>query len=257
MPESAIQPQPQLESESESESSPRLESESSPRFQSGRPRLLLVTGSSRPGRVGPVVTGWFAEHARRDGRFDLVDADLGLLNLPLLDEPEHASEHRYVHGHTRRWSELVASADAIVLVTPEYNRSFPAPLKNALDYLYDEWRDKPVGFVGYGMTSMGLRAIEALIPVVTALKMLPIAEAVCVPLRQALAEDGNLQPTPSMEPAATSLLDELHRITALLGARAEGSIHPTVSGKVTHSPEIGSSRVDETSNMVKSFSALS
>jgi NAD(P)H-dependent FMN reductase len=194
---------------------------SEPAFQppSRRPRLLLVTGSTRPGRAGPAVAGWFAGLARRDARFDLVEADLGLLNLPLLDEPEHASEHRYVHGHTRRWSELVASADALVLVTPEYNRSFPAPLKNALDYLYDEWRDKPVGFVGYGMTSMGLRAVEALVPVVTALKMIPIAEAVCVPLRAALAEDGSLRPTPAMTPAAASLLDELHRLATLLAVR--------------------------------------
>jgi len=195
----------------------------SPAFRdpSHRPRLLLVTGSTRPGRIGPAIVGWFAEFVRRDGRFEPVEADLGLLNLPLLDEPEHAAQHIYARCHTKRWSELVASVDAVVLVTPEYNRSFPAPLKNALDYLYDEWRDKPVGFVGYGMTSMGLRAIEALIPVVTALKMIPIAEAVCVPLRQALAEDGNLRTTPSMESAAASMLDELHRIAMLLGVRSD------------------------------------
>jgi NAD(P)H-dependent FMN reductase len=63
-----------------------------------------------------------------------------------------------VHEHTKRWSATVAAADAVVFVMPEYNRTFTAPLKNALDYLYYEWNYKPVGLVSYGGVSGGLRA---------------------------------------------------------------------------------------------------
>ena len=78
----------------------------------------------------------------------------------------------------------MAGSDAFVLVMPEYNRGYSAPLKNALDYLYLEWHHKPVGIVSYGMTSGGLRAADLIKPVLVALKMLPVAESVVVHLRQ-------------------------------------------------------------------------
>jgi NAD(P)H-dependent FMN reductase len=106
--------------------------------------------------------------------------DLASLHLPFHDEPHQPSEGGpYLHEHTRTWSRIVQGSDAFVFVMPEYNRGYSAPLKNALDYLYVEWHHKPVGFVSYGMTSGGLRAAEMIKPVVTALKMIPIPDAVC------------------------------------------------------------------------------
>lgn len=181
-------------------------------------RLNIVSTSTRPGRVGTQVTGWFAKIALEHAAFDVQVVDLGALDLPFLDEPEAAVERApFQHEHTRAWSELTDAADAFVFVLPEYNHSYPASLKNALDYLYYEWNDKPAAFVNYGMSSGGMRATEAIKPVVSALKMMPINETVTIHLRQALV-DGTLQPTIAMEKAAGTLLTELQRMTAALKA---------------------------------------
>ncbi|HEX3789339.1 MAG TPA: NAD(P)H-dependent oxidoreductase [Pseudonocardiaceae bacterium] len=180
------------------------------------PTLTVVVASTRPGRVGPTIADWLVDAARAHDGFDVRVADLAELALPLLDEPEHPSDRDYRHPHTRQWSALVAESDAFVLVMPEYNYGFTAPLKNALDYLYHEWAHKPVGFVSYGMTSAGLRAVEMIKPVVTALRLVPVGSAVCVPLRERLAQGGVLAPSPVMTAAATSMLDELLAMSAAL-----------------------------------------
>src|ERR1051325_4932863 len=102
--------------------------------------LLVVVGSTRPGRVGPKVAEWFVDAAKAHGGFQVSVADLAEENLPLLDEPHHPRLQNYQHDHTKRWSEKVAAADAIVFVIPEYNYSLGAAVKNALDYLHHEWR---------------------------------------------------------------------------------------------------------------------
>lgn len=121
-----------------------------------------------------------------------------------------------MYRHTRRWSETTAAADAFVFVMPEYNYGFNAPLKNAIDYLYREWQHKPVGFVSYGMTSGGLRAVQMIKQVVTTLKMVPVNEAVTIFLRQALDESGALIPDAGRDAAADVMLDEIARLSAAL-----------------------------------------
>ena len=179
-------------------------------------RLLIITSSTRPGRTGAVVTPWVADLARRHGAFDVEIADLAEIGLPFLDEPDHPSEQNYRHQHTRDWSAVVDAADAFVIVTAEYNRGITAPLKNALDYLDSEWHAKPVGFVSYGMSSAGLRAVEMATQVVTALKMVPLCEVVPLPLRQVLDEQGRFTPLPHLAEGVRRLLDELERYAEVL-----------------------------------------
>lgn len=175
--------------------------------------LTVIVASTRPGRVGPSVGRWFTARARQHGAFEVHVVDLAVVNLPFLDEPEHPSLHLYSKAHTRSWSKTVSAADAFVFVMPEYNFGFSAPLKNALDFLYDEWADKPVGFVSYGMTSAGLRAVQMIKQVVTTLGMMPVTDAVSIPLRQHLDAAGVLHPDDTMEAAAASMLNELERLT--------------------------------------------
>ena len=177
--------------------------------------LTVIVASTRPGRVGPSVGTWFSERARQHGAFEVHLVDLAVINLPFLDEPEHPSLHLYSKPHTRRWSKTVSAADAFVFVMPEYNFGFSAPLKNALDFLYDEWADKPVGFVSYGMTSAGLRAVQMIKQVVTTLRMMPVTDAVSIPLRQRLDAAGVLHPDDVMEASAASMLNELERLTTV------------------------------------------
>ncbi len=138
------------------------------------PRLLVIVASTRPGRVGGAVGEWVRARAEESGAFDVDVADLAELRLPFLDEAAHPRLRRYEHDHTHRWSAQVDAADAVVIVMPEYNHSFTAPLKNALDFLVQEWDGKRVGLVSYGGLSGGTRAVVALQPVLANLGMLGV-----------------------------------------------------------------------------------
>ena len=183
-------------------------------------RLAIIVGSTRPGRVGPAVAEWFAGRVRRLPGVDVDLVDLADIALPFLDEPEHPALGRYTRPHTLAWSQRIAPAEAFVLVTPEYNASFPAPLKNALDTIYDEWSGKPVGFVGYGGQVGGARAVSALRPVVCALGMLPVGMDVNVHrVGRMLGEDGTLEATCDLDDRADLLVTELIAFTTMLRSR--------------------------------------
>jgi NAD(P)H-dependent FMN reductase len=182
-----------------------------------RPTLLILIASTRPGRVGLPVAEWFRDRAVEHGDFTVEVVDLADLNLPFMDEPNHPRLRRYEHQHTKDWSALVDRADAFIFVMPEYNYGFNAPLKNAIDYLNQEWRYKPVGFVSYGGVSAGTRAVQMAKQVVTALAMMPVPTAVSIPfVRQFLDEEGRIRANDVMETAATGMLDDLARLAAAL-----------------------------------------
>lgn len=183
----------------------------------GLPQLMVLIGSTRPGRVGRAVADWFIEHAEQHGAFRVSVVDLAELDLPFLDEPNHPRLGRYINQHTRAWSEQVTAADAFVIVTPEYNHGYPAPLKNAIDFLHQEWQDKPVGFVSYGGISAGTRAVQQLKQVVATLKLHAVADAVHIPFVATLmGEDGHLLANEIMDTSAGQLLDEVARMSAAL-----------------------------------------
>jgi NAD(P)H-dependent FMN reductase len=181
------------------------------------PSLQIIIASTRPGRVGLPVAQWFQERAVAHGGFDVELVDLAEVALPFLDEPNHPRLRRYEHQHTKDWSAKVDAADAFAFVMPEYNYGFNAPLKNAIDFLNQEWRYKPVGFVSYGGVAAGTRAVQMAKQVVTTLKMTPVFEAVSIPfVRQFLDDEERLQANEVMEHAAVAMLDELVRVEAAL-----------------------------------------
>lgn len=158
-------------------------------------RIAVIVGSTREGRVGDEVAEWFARVAgrRRGVVVELVD-------LVDFDFPQRLPAR--ATGDMHRFVAAVGRADGFVVVTPEYNRSFPASLKQAIDYAYDEWHAKPVGFVCYGCGSRGHHAAAALRVVFTELHTVTVRDEVAVDLLET-------QPGPAHEPAATVLLDEL------------------------------------------------
>ncbi|MEV7582999.1 NADPH-dependent FMN reductase [Streptomyces erythrochromogenes] len=145
-------------------------------------RLHVVSAATRPTSSGRPLARWVAGQARDHGAFEVTPVDLAEIALPFLDEPEYASTGNYAHQHTRDWSALVDSADAFLFVLPMYNGGFTAPFKNAIDFLYDEWKGKPVGIVSYsaGPTG-GAPAAEMLLPILTRLGMLPAEHSVAIP----------------------------------------------------------------------------
>ena len=182
-----------------------------------KPTLQIIIASTRPGRVGPSVAAWFHDRAVKAGDFEVELIDLAEVNLPMFDEPKHPRFGEYVHQHTKDWSAVVAPADAIVFVIPEYNYGFNAATKNAIDYLNAEWQNKPAGIVSYGGVAAGTRATQMLKQVVSALKMVPMTDAVNIPFVQQFLDDQRvLQPNDIMESAATAMLGELVRWTTAM-----------------------------------------
>lgn len=145
-------------------------------------RVAVIIGSTREGRIGDAVGRWFMERAQ-----DRSELDLAVLDLAAFDFPVH-----YPGRATQQMTEFtgaIAEAEAFVVVTPEYNRSFPASLKHAIDFAYDEWQAKPVAFVSYGHGSAGLYAVEHLRSVFTELHTVTLRNGVALDfLRQPLED---------------------------------------------------------------------
>jgi NAD(P)H-dependent FMN reductase len=180
-------------------------------------RLLVVIGSTRPGRAGGPIADWFVQVARSHGAFEVDVADLDEWDLPMLSEPHHPRLRRYEQEGTLRWSATVEPADAVVIVTPEYNYGYTAPVKNALDHLAAEWAYKAVGFVGYGGAAGGARAVQMLKQVVTTLRMTPVLESVYVSaVNTRLTQDGGFRSDEALDAAAAGMLTELCRVARAL-----------------------------------------
>jgi NAD(P)H-dependent FMN reductase len=176
-------------------------------------RIAIILGSTRPGRRGEPVAKWaFAEaKTRSDAEFELVD--LAEQSLPLLDEPATASQvaagrGEYAHAHTRAWSQKIASFDGFVFVTPEYNHSTSAALKNAVDYLFAEWNNKAAGFVGYGGGG-GLRAIESLRLVLAEVMVADVRTQVALSLMHDWEAFTTFKPAPHHTKQLHMMLDQV------------------------------------------------
>jgi NAD(P)H-dependent FMN reductase len=178
--------------------------------------LGIIIGSTRPGRAGKPIVDWFTSIASKHASFEAKVLDLKEINLPFLDEAEHPRFKKYAHEHTKKWSALVESCDAFVIVTPDYNYGYPAPLKNALDCVYREWNHKTCGFVSYGGAAGGTRAVQQLKQVTQALQMASPAEAVVLPMFAKHLTDGAFVSDEHLEKAAHAMLDALAKLTGAL-----------------------------------------
>jgi NAD(P)H-dependent FMN reductase len=180
-------------------------------------RIMVVVGSVRPGRIGLPIAEWVRDALAAEEGVEIDFVDLAELALPLMDEPNHPRLHDYQHQHTKDWSARVDAADAFVFVTPEYNHSFSPALKNALDYLNNEWFRKPVAFVSYGGVSGGTRGVVALKPAVAGLGLVPAALAVEIPFAaRQLDDEGQFQPNEQQGKNLAAIATELIALTTAL-----------------------------------------
>ncbi|HEY5803589.1 MAG TPA: NAD(P)H-dependent oxidoreductase [Lysobacter sp.] len=175
-------------------------------------KLNIITGSTRPGRSGHIIGRWLRDYAVEHGRFRVDSVDLADFKLPLLDEAAHPVLQQYEHEHTKKWGASVASADAYVFVTPEYDYFPPASLVNAVQVLMLEWGYKPAGIVSYGGISGGLRASQSLRQLITSVNVHPLPQVVPIPdFWQFVDDAGVFQPNLPMAEGTTTMLDELHK----------------------------------------------
>src|SRR5450432_1709499 len=185
-------------------------------------KIAIIVGNTRPGRKGETVAKWAYEIARKRKDTNFALLDLATFELPILDEPMPAASGSYSHPHTRTWSAAIASFDGYVFVTPEYNHGTSGALKNAIDFLYHEWRDKAAGFIGYGYT-MGARAIENLRLVMSAAQVATVRPQLGLSLYTDFHESTVFTPTERHEQSLNALLDHVTAWSAALRRLREPS----------------------------------
>lgn len=187
-------------------------------------KLNIIIGSTRPGRVAPKIAKWVEAVAREHENFEVELVDLADFNLPLLDEAAHPRMQKYEHEHTKAWAASVASADAFVFLTPEYDSFPPAALVNAIQALAVEWGYKPAGIVSYGGISGGLRSAQELRTLLGNLNVHAIPQVVPVPLfPKFIDEDGVFTPVAEMNEGAKGMLEELFKWAGPLAAMRNGN----------------------------------
>lgn len=151
--------------------------------------VLLIMGSTRAGRICPRITEWVAQIGRGCSDFDYQIVDLVDWLLPMDDEAAIPAIGPYSQPHTRAWSDRIKSADAVIFVTPQFNWGYPAVLKNAVDHLFREWRDKPAAIVTYGGHG-GTRCATQLRQVAMSVKMRVVATSPAIRLPEAVIRQG-------------------------------------------------------------------
>lgn len=166
--------------------------------------VALVVGSNRHGRFGPVVADWLLDRLRdRDDLVpDIVDVAETDLPMTMAPSPEATAALASV-------TPKLASADAFVVLTPEYNHSYPAGLKNLIDWHFTEWQAKPVALVSYGGISGGLRAVEHLRQVFAELHAVTVRDTVSFHNAGASFTDGRPKDPSGPDAAAKTMLDQL------------------------------------------------
>jgi NAD(P)H-dependent FMN reductase len=138
-----------------------------------KPKIAVIIGSTRESRFGDKPAEWIAEQARKSGEFEVEIVDLRDFPMPFFDEKASSAWMPSTNEVAKKWQAKVDSFDGFIITAAEYNRGPTAVLKNAIDYAYNEWNNKPVAFVGYGGTG-GARAVEQLRLNAIELQMAPI-----------------------------------------------------------------------------------
>lgn len=134
-------------------------------------KIQLIIGSTRQNRVGAQVADWVKRNAEKHEGIEIEVIDLKKENLPFFDAatpPLYAPDPSPVG---KAWAQKIDRGDGFIFVTPEYNRGIPASLKNAIDFLVAEWKEKPAAVVSYGWIDGGQSASKHLHDVLSWLKV--------------------------------------------------------------------------------------
>lgn len=177
-------------------------------------KVKIILGSTRQSRFSEKPGAWLLSVAKARADIDAELLDLRDYQMPFFDEvmtPSSKTEP-YKNEAVMRWTAKIAESDAFIIIAPEYNHAPPAVLKNALDYVYQEWNNKPVGFVSYGSV-LGARSVEQLRLIAVELQMTPIRNAIHIPIDLVLKakspESTGQEVFKPLEERAKGLFDQL------------------------------------------------
>ncbi|MBN3033621.1 MAG: NAD(P)H-dependent oxidoreductase [Candidatus Saganbacteria bacterium] len=176
-------------------------------------KIQIIIGSTRQNRFSEKPARWLFALARQRRDFETELLDLRDYPLPFYDEPVPAMmiKGNYTNELARKWAKKVGEGDGYIIVTPEYNHGYPAVLKNALDYVFDEWNGKPVAFVSYGGV-LGARSVQQLQAVAIELRLVPLAAGLLIPpqiFREAAKNDQVNALFEPLTPFANTMINEV------------------------------------------------
>ena len=177
-------------------------------------KIQVIMGSTRQGRFVEQPAQWIFKKLKEKKDVEAELIDLRDWPLPFFDEPVSPGmmsiqKADYVSKLGKKWAGKIGEADGYLMVVPEYNHGYPAVLKNAIDYVYKEWNNKPIAFMSYGGAAGGTRSVQQLRQVVVELQMVPIRNGVHIPLYWTqLDEKGQLKMDNHTE-GAENMLDQL------------------------------------------------
>ena len=199
-------------------------------------KLQVIAGSTRPTRAIDHVIPWVVSRAERHDAFDVEVLDLRDWPLPIFQEHMGTLgdfvDPPYSEPIVKRWNNKIAEADAYLIITPEYNHSIPAVLKNAIDSVFASFgfRNKPAAFVGYsGGVAAGTRAVEHLASIAIEVELHPLKQSVLIPKVGNAFNDNHDPIDPDTETALEIVLDDLAWWASILTrARSDGQLTPGV-----------------------------
>jgi len=191
-----------------------------------KPRIAVIIGSTRDTRFADKPAAWIFDLARQRPGWEVELLDLRDFHLPFFNERSSNLWAPTQDPNALAWQKKLATFDGFIFVTPEYNRSITASLKNALDQAYREWIHKPAAVLGYGSTG-GARAVEHLRTIAIELQMVPVRAGVHIMGADLMKVHpmGANGPISEIEdhilPSAKAMLDDLDWwVRATLAARA-------------------------------------
>ncbi len=182
-------------------------------------QIAIIIGSTRPQRNGEVIAKWVYDIAskRTNTVFEVID--LLDYNLPIFDEPYPAVMQKYTKEHTKIWSQKINPFDGFIFLAPEYNHSVSSALKNAIDFLAVEWKNKVAAYVGYGANG-GIRAVEHLRLIMAQFQTVSIRNQVALSIFTDF-ENNMFLPAPQNQKTLEDMLDQLIKWAQVLKAFRE------------------------------------
>jgi NAD(P)H-dependent FMN reductase len=169
--------------------------------------ISIIVGSTREGRFSETVANWVRADLAQRADVQVHLLDLRDFPMPFFDQPAPPGmpgRAPYEHQVVQRWTAAIAASDGYVFVTPEYNHSIPAVLKNAIDWVYQEWNRKAAAFVSYGGVG-GARAVEHLRGVAVELQLACVNKGVHLPLSTLMLHLQGGDATPALAQAQPQL----------------------------------------------------
>lgn len=176
--------------------------------------IQLIIGSTRQNRLGAQVAEWVKSHAQAHEELNIEVIDLLDQNLPFFNSAVSPMYAPDTSEAGKAWAEKIENGDGFIFVTPEYNRSIPASLKNAIDFVYSQWLTKPAAIVSYGWIDGGVGASKHLHDILSWVKLDVAEDQVHLKLHaDILGEDGKIADTEAAfadyVPTLTNALKEL------------------------------------------------